>query len=159
MGTLENIVAGITLLAAFLSFIGVLTIISMLHYEQQQKKHSAHIEKEIVNQESKAFKQKVEELKRLVNKQQLGTAALVKNSSEEALVKKPQHEKQPQLEKQVKKARGRKTIPVLVIDEVTNEKKLYDSIEAFAREKGLNVSTCRSAKYKGHMLKKRYFID
>ena len=79
MGTLENIVAGITLLAAFLSFIGILTIISMLHYEQQQKKeHSTHIEKEVVNQEIKVFKQKIQELKTLVDKQNMGTAAAYK---------------------------------------------------------------------------------
>lgn len=154
----------IVLAVQLLSLVGILTTISLLfdrkkYYEQKQKEHSAHIEKEIVNQELKAFKQKIQELKHLVDTQQIGTAALVKDSSV-AITEKPQHQiQQPQLEKQVEKARGRKAIPILVIDALTDEEKVYDSIEAFAIEKGLNLSACRSAKNKGHLLNKRYYIE
>ena len=152
----------IVLAVQALSLVGILTTIAILfdrknHYEQEQKKHSTHIEKEIVNQELKAFKQKIQELKTLVDKQQLGTSALVKDS-EEHLEKKPEHQIKHS-EQSVKKTRGRKTIPVLVLDKVTDEEKVYDSIEAFGTEKGLNVSACRSAKNKGHLLNKRYFIE
>ena len=148
MGTVE-IVDIIVLAIQSLVFVGVLAIISMLfdrkkHYGQQ-KEHSAHIEKEVVNQEVEAFKQKIQELKQLVDKQQLGTNALVKDSEP--------------VEQKIVKGRGRRTIPVLVLDAVTDEETAYDSIEAFATEKNLNVSACRSAKNKGHMLKKRYFIE
>lgn len=151
----------ITLLAIQLSSLaGILITIALLfnrkkHYEQQQKEHSAHIEKEVVNQEIKAFKQKIEELKQLVDKQQTGTAALVKDSSI-AITEKPQHQEQSE---QVKKTKGRKTVQVLVIDAVTEEEKVYDSIEEFATQNNLNLAACRSAKHSGHLLKKRYYIE
>lgn len=77
-----------------------------------------------------------------------------------AIKDKPQHEKQPQLEKQPQaKTRGRRTIQIFVMDIVTDEEKLYDSIEAFATENNLNLSACRSAKHSGYLLKKRYYIE
>lgn len=90
----------------------------------------------------------------------IGTEVLVKNSSSVATTTmRPQHQ-QPQLEQQPQaKTRGRRTIQVLVIDTVTDEEKLYDSIEAFATENNLNLSACRSAKQSGYLLKKRYYIE
>lgn len=78
----------IVLASQLLSLIGILTTIAILfdrkkYYERKQKEHSAHIEKELVNQELKAFKQRVKELKQLVNRQNTLIEALVKDSEEQ----------------------------------------------------------------------------
>lgn len=140
----------ITLLAVqALSLVGILTTIAILfhrkkYYEQKQKEYreQIEIEKIIIDQQIKAFKHKVQELKQLVDRQNILTEALVKDSEQ-------------QLEK---KTRGRKKVPVLVTDLLTHEEKAYDSIEAFAKEKNLSVATCRSAKHCGHILNNRYII-
>ena len=55
---------------------------------------------------------------------------------------------------------GMKKEKVLVMDTFLDYKEtLYDNIEDFADKTGIDIAACRSAKYSGGLLKKRYYID